>query len=112
MRILSLFLVGVFLIAGLARAGEIHGKVTFEGKPVGKNLVIEITHPDRNKPYICYTNAESEYSVYVKENGKCTLRVLGSTNPPEATVFSRSNRSRYDLNIYRDTRKTYQVKVN
>ena len=90
-------LLGLFLVAGImtARSGEIFGTLTDASKPVPQGTKVEVTAGGNT--YSGETDKFGGYRIFVKEKGKCTLKVNYNNQAPTFEVMSFEKGTRYDL---------------
>ena len=89
---LALFLAAAF---STSRAGEIYGTLAEGTKPLAAGTKLEITAGD--KSYGGETDKFGAYRVFVKEKGKCTLKVHIKDQTATFDVISFEKSTRYDL---------------
>lgn len=94
MKTIALFVVGLLGLASVCRAGEIYGAISEGGKPVAAGVKIEIVAP--TKTYTAETDKFGSYRIFVKDKGKCTLKVTYKGQAPSSEVFSFEKSTRYD----------------
>ena len=96
-RSLRLFICVCALAAAavMARAGELFGTLSEGDKPLPAGVKVEVSAGD--KTYTVETDKFGGYRVYVKEKGKCTLKVLYKGQSPSREVMSFEKSTRYDL---------------
>ncbi len=90
-------LLGLLLAAGIttARSGEIFGTLTEGTKPVTAGTKVEITAGGNT--YTGETDKFGGYRIFVKEKGKCPLKVYYNKQTPTFDVISFEKGTRYDL---------------
>lgn len=94
MKTCALLLVGLLSLSSVCSAGEIYGAISEGGKPVVAGIKVEIVSP--SKTYPAETDKFGAYRIFVKEKGKCTLKVTYKDQSPSAEVFSYEKSTRYD----------------
>jgi hypothetical protein len=98
MRSMALVLVGISLCATNAFAGKIFGDISTGGKPVAAGVkVIVSLAGDTPAVDTTATDKFGSYKLFVKGEGKATLKVLYSGKALELPVFSNKEATRYDL---------------
>ncbi len=95
MKYISLLAVLMFLFASSTLAGELFGTISEGDKPVVQGVKVEITAGD--KTYSTETDKFGSYRIFVKEKGKCTLKVTYKDQSPTFSVASFDKSTRYDL---------------
>jgi hypothetical protein len=83
------------LTASTAFAGELFGTISEANKPVPAGVKVEVATD--GKSYSTETDAFGAFRVFVKEKGKCTLKVYYKEQSPTFTVVSFDKSTRYDL---------------
>jgi hypothetical protein len=88
---------GLFLvIPALAAAGEIYGKVSFNGAAVGEGT--EITAQCGAKTYpVVKTDKTGTYNLVLAETGKCTLTVKYKAESATLSVASYEDAAQADI---------------
>ena len=94
MKTIALFVVGLLGLGSVCRAGEIYGSISEGGKPVAAGVKVEIV--SSAKTYAAETDKFGAYRIFVKEKGKCTLKVTYKSQAPSSDVFSYEKSTRYD----------------
>ncbi len=94
MRTIVVAIAGLVMLASVCRAGEIYGAISQGGKPVAAGIKVEIASPA--KTYAAETDKFGAYRIFVKEKGKCTLKVTLKEKAVAAEVFSFEKSTRYD----------------
>ena len=92
--IISLMLF-VVLLPVAASAGEIYGTIKEGTRLVGQGIKIEIA--SGGSIYSTETDKYGSYRLFVKERGKCQLRVLFGQLSPSIEIASYDRSVRYDL---------------
>ena len=78
-----------------ALAGELVGTISEGDKPIAQGVKVEVTAGD--KTYSTETDKFGGYRLYVKEKGKCTLKVSYKDQTPTFNVASFDKSTRYDF---------------
>ncbi len=95
MRRACLILSLILGIAGPAFAGKIYGTLTEGGKPVAKDVKVEVACGD--KKYPAQTDAYGAFRLFAPEKGKCTLKVFYQQQSPSLEINSYEGSVQYDL---------------
>jgi hypothetical protein len=91
--IMSLLLTLTF--ASIALAGNVYGTITENGKAVAGGTKIEITcGADK---YNSETDASGAFKVFVKDQGKCDLKLTYQGQTPSFEINSFEGSVQYDL---------------
>ncbi len=98
MKHLSVSLLLLLVIPALAQAGEIYGKVSFNGAAVGEGT--EVTAQCGAKTYPAVkTNKTGTYNLVVTETGKCTLTVKHKAESATVSVASYEDAAQADIEL-------------
>lgn len=93
----------LLLAASAARAGEIYGTLSDQGKPAGAGTALRLACGDAAAE--AKTDAYGAYSLKVNATGKCTLSVPSAPGASlSVTVYEKS--ARYDLALGHSGGKT------
>jgi len=95
MRRMCLILLLVCSFAVPSFAGKIYGTITEGGKPLPKDIKVEVTCGANN--FTAATDATGNYSVFVADKGKCSLKVHYQSQMPALEVTSFESSVQYDL---------------
>ena len=95
MKYLSIVAIVLSLSAFSAHAGELFGTISEGTKPVSEGVKVEVNAGD--KTYSAETDKFGSYRVFVKEKGKCTLKVHFKEQTPSFSVSSFEKSTRYDF---------------
>ena len=95
MRRMCLILLLVCSFAVPSFAGKIYGTITEGGKPLPKDIKVEVTCAANN--FTAATDATGNYSVFVADKGKCSLKVHYQNQMPALEVTSFDSSVQYDL---------------
>jgi len=95
MKLLLTLLVLILLSASLAFAGNVYGSITENGKPVAQGVKIEVAC-GANK-YNTETDANGGYKLFVKDQGKCAMKVAYQGQTPSFDINSFEGSVQYDL---------------
>lgn len=98
MRTIALAIVSVALLASNAFAGKLFGDISFGGKPVAAGIRVTVSLPG-DPPAVDTTATDKfgSYKLFVKGEGKATLKVLYEGKALELPIFSNKEATRYDL---------------
>jgi hypothetical protein len=78
-------------------AGKIYGSIAEGGKAVPKDVKVEVTCGE--KTVTASTDATGNYSVFVADKGKCSLKVHYQNQLPSLDITSFESSVQYDLNL-------------
>jgi len=95
MRYGALIIFFMILFSATALAGELFGIISEGNKPVNEGVKVEVTIGE--KTYSGETDKFGTFRIFVKEKGKCTLKVLYKDQTPSFSVVSFEKSTRYDL---------------
>ena len=95
MKYLSIIAGLLFLLASSVLAGELFGTISEGTKPVGEGVKVEVTAGEST--YSTQTDKFGAYRLFVKEKGKCTLKVSYKDQAPSFSAASFDKSTRYDL---------------
>ena len=99
----KVIILSFLLTTGLAFAGQIQGRVTFAGRPVGEKVKIEIKVPLTASPKSTETDRKSEYRIYVpaKGSGEIVVHYRLGNNVLKLShdIVSQDNTVVYNLDI-------------
>ena len=93
------WLVVVWLVPGVAHAGQIYGTVVSEGRGL-RGANVEIQCGDA-APVTGATAADGSYRINVPEQGQCTLALPTQAGRPSAVIFSSPNPAIYNFELVR-----------
>jgi hypothetical protein len=91
-------LYAVLLLCGLAVpsfAGKVYGNISEGGKAIPKDVKLEITCGTNN--FMATTDAMGNYSVFVADKGKCSLKLHYQNQTPTLEITSFDSSVQYDL---------------
>jgi hypothetical protein len=94
----------VLLAAAAARAGEIYGTLSDEGKPAAAGTALRLSCGDAAAE--AKTDAYGSYSLKLNATGKCVLTVTSAAGTPSMSVTVYEKSARYDLALSRSGGKT------
>jgi hypothetical protein len=95
MKIAILVVLIIVIASGIAIAGNVYGTITEAGKGIGQGSKIEITcGADK---YNTETDANGGFKVFVKDQGKCELKLTYQGQTPTFEVNSFEGSVQYDL---------------
>lgn len=80
----------------LANAGEIYGKVIFNGAPVSEGSEVAATCGAKTYPAV-KTDKSGTYNLVVAETGKCTLTVKHKAESATLSVASYEDAAQADI---------------
>ena len=92
------FCLGVLMACGfttLAFAGKITGSLTEGGKPVAKNVKVEVTCGSTT--VAAQTDEYGAFSLFAAETGKCALKVTYQGQTPSFDITPYDGSVQYDL---------------
>jgi hypothetical protein len=95
MKKLGVFLLLLMLFPSVALGGEIFGTITEEGRSIGQGTKVEIV--SSGNTYSAETDKFGSYRIYVKETGRCVLKVQHGGQTPSIEISSYESSVRYDL---------------
>ena len=95
MERVSMLVLVILSFTPLALGGKIYGSVAEGGKPVGQGVEVEITCG--TNAYTSQTDAYGSFRLYVKDRGKCTLKVRYQKQSPSFEINSYDGSVQYDL---------------
>jgi hypothetical protein len=95
MKTISLAIVLTIVITTSAMAGNVYGTITDAGKALGKGVKLEITC-GTNK-YEGETDEKGGFKLFVKDEGKCVLKLSYQNQTPTVEVNSFEGSVQYDL---------------
>jgi hypothetical protein len=95
MKYLPVLAVFILLFVSRSFAGELFGTISEGDKPVAQGVKVEVAAGD--KTYSTETDKFGGYHLYVKEKGKCTLKVSYKDQTPTFSVASFDKSTRYDF---------------
>ncbi len=84
------------LAPGFAAAGEIYGRITEGGKPVGEGVAVEMTCGGKAAP-ASKTDKAGSYHVVADKEGKCTLTVRHKGQSASLEVMSYEDPVQVDI---------------
>jgi len=90
---LILLVVCSFAVPGFA--GKIHGSISEGGKAVAKDVKVEVTCGANSVS--AATDATGNYSLFVADKGKCSLKVHYQNQMPALEITSFETSVQYDL---------------
>ena len=98
MRSIALVILSISLYATNASAGKLFGDISFGGKPVAAGVRVTVSLPgDPPAVDTTVTDKFGSYKLFVKGEGKATLKVLYGGKALELPIFSNKEATRYDL---------------
>ena len=83
-------------IPALAGAGEIYGKVSFDGAAVGEGVEVAAQCGEKSYPAV-RTDKTGTYNLVVAETGKCVLTVTHKAESATLTVASYEDAAQADI---------------
>ena len=96
MKELAASLLLLLMIPGLAAAGEIYGKISFNGAAVGEGTEVAARCGDKDYPAV-KTDKTGSYNLVVEETGKCTLTVTHKGESTSVVVASYEDAAQADI---------------
>ncbi len=84
------------VLPGLASAGEVYGKVTFEGAAVGEGVEVTASCGAKNYPAV-KTDKTGSYNLVVAETGKCTLTISYKGESASVSIASYDDAAQADV---------------
>ena len=90
------FLAVAMLLGSAAQAGEILGKVTSGGTPVGEGATVEAKCGDKAYPAV-KTDKTGAYHLVVNETGKCMLTIGHKGQTASVEVVSYDDAAEADI---------------
>jgi hypothetical protein len=95
MKIAILVVLIMIVASGIAIAGNVYGTITEAGKGIGQGSKIEITcGADK---YNTETDGNGGFKVFVKDQGKCELKLTYQGQTPTFEINSFEGSVQYDL---------------
>ena len=95
MKYLSVIAIFLFLYASPVLAGELFGTISEGDKPVAAGVKVQVTAGGNT--YSTETDKFGGYRLFVKEKGKCMLKVSYKDQTPTFSVASFDKSTRYDF---------------
>lgn len=95
MKYLSILAVALSLVSSSTLAGEMFGTISEGGKPVSEGVKVVVAAGE--KTYSAETDKFGSYRLFVKEKGKCILKVHFKDQTPSFQVASFEKSTRYDF---------------
>lgn len=86
----------LLLLPGLAAAGEIYGKITLGGSPVGEGVEVAAKCGATAYPPV-QTDKTGSYHLVVNETGKCTLTITREGQSATLDVASYDDGAQADI---------------
>lgn len=109
MKTIRLALLLIIFSPSVASAAQIFGTLKEGDRPVGKgvNVVVECAGGGDSKE----TDAYGSYNLFVRQSGKCTLKVFyqGQWSAP-FTIYSYNDPVRYDFELVRQGDGQYALR--
>lgn len=96
MKIIAVTAWALALIASVASAGEIYGKVSFNGAAVGEGATVAARCGAKAYPAV-KTDRTGTYNLVVAETGKCTLTVTHQGKTATVDVASYEDAAQADI---------------
>ena len=87
----------VLSFGSMAFAGKITGSITEGGKPVAKDVKVDVTCGANTVS--AQTDAYGGYSLFVADKGKCTLKLAYQGQAPTFDITSYDGATQYDLTL-------------
>ena len=95
MKTITMLFLFIMLISTFTFSGEIYGSLKEGESSVGRGIRIEITSP--RETYATETEEDGSYRLFIREEGKCTLKVHYEGQAPKIKIYSYEDSVRYDL---------------
>jgi len=95
MKYIWILTISLLLSTSSALAGELFGTILEGGKPVGEKVKVEVAAGGNT--YSAETDKFGSYRIFVKEKGKCELKVHYKDQTPAFSVASFEKSTRYDF---------------
>jgi hypothetical protein len=95
-RTLAALLVIVLAAAAPAVAGEVFGKITADGNPVGEGTTVAGKCAAKSYPAVP-TDKSGSYHIVLDETGKCALTVTHKGQSAEVAIVSYDDAVQVDL---------------
>lgn len=95
MKIALMLFTITLLCVSSAIAGNVYGSITENGKPVGQGTKLEVACGESK--YNAETDASGTFKFFVKDQGKCTLKVTYQGQTPTMEINSFEGPVQYDL---------------
>ena len=92
----SLIVLALAVLAPVALAGEIYGKVSFNGAAVGEGATVAARCGAKSYPAV-KTDRTGTYNLVVAETGKCTLTVTHQGKTATVDVASYDDAAQADI---------------
>ncbi|MFQ5603323.1 MAG: hypothetical protein ACE5IR_22045 [bacterium] len=112
MKTITSALLLIMLIPSLVFAGEIYGSIKMGKRPV-RGVKVEIKST-RKTPYSATTDRHGSYIIYVKEKGKCTLKLYikegKKVHTPTIKVYSSKSSAHYNLILEKNKKGIYSLR--
>lgn len=96
MKLPVMQLLVLLVLPAVASAGEIYGKVTFNGTPVGEGTEVTATCGAKTYPAV-KTDKSGTYNLVVAETGKCTLTIAHKSGAATLSVASYEDAAQADV---------------
>ncbi len=96
MRKIRRFVALLALVPGVAAAGEIYGRITEGGKPVGEGVAVGMTCGGKAAP-AAQTDKTGSYHVVADKEGKCALSVTYKGQTATLDVMSYEDPVQVDI---------------
>jgi hypothetical protein len=94
-KIIPAFLV-LAAIPGAAMAGEVYGKITANGAPVGEGVSVSAKCGDKSFAAV-NTDKTGSYHIVIDATGKCTLTVTQKGQTADVAVVSYDEGAQADI---------------
>lgn len=90
------FLIALIAVSASAAAGEIFGKISIDGAPVGEGTQVTAQCNGKNFPAV-KTDKTGTYNLVVNETGKCTLTIAHKSGTATLSVASYDDAAQADI---------------
>src|SRR2546425_2385974 len=95
MKIVSLLVLFILISASAAFAGNVYGSISEGGKPVAQGVKIEVVCG--TDKYNAETDAHGGFKLFVKDQGKCAMKISYQGQTPSFETNSFEGAVQYDL---------------
>lgn len=106
---ITLMLQIMFLVPSLANAGEIYGNIKQKGGAPVQKATVEIMVNQKTVGSTT-TDKHGSYRIYVKETGRCTLKIRFDDQFPTVEVYSSKSSTQYNLILEKKDEGSYSLR--
>jgi hypothetical protein len=96
MKRISATLVALLAVPTLASAGEVVGKITLNGAPVGEGTTVAAKCGDKSYAGVP-TDKTGSYHIVIEAAGKCTLTITSKGQSADVAVVSYDDAATADI---------------